>query len=246
MATNNAADYKPTNHSIIVGTANGNITNVGPSSTAGQVLQSGGASADPAYSTATYPTTAGTVGNVLKSDGTNIVSSAFSGNLVLIDTKTATNSATVNFTTGISGYDQYVLKWTNVLLATNNQQLGVQYSTDGGSNYSATGYANIQLFSTGAGAGGANVGTTFATIMLGQSNGTATLPGSGQATFYDWNNSSNQKSFNSVTVTLNASGFIPEQNTGYWTTTTAVNAFQLLSSSGNITKGTFKLYGVVN
>jgi hypothetical protein len=40
---------------------------------AGQVLQSGGASAVPTYSTATYPSTAGTSGKRLKSDGTNIV-----------------------------------------------------------------------------------------------------------------------------------------------------------------------------
>lgn len=42
--------------------------------TAGQILQSGGAAADPLYSTAIYPSTAGTSGNVLTSDGTNFVS----------------------------------------------------------------------------------------------------------------------------------------------------------------------------
>lgn len=41
----------------------------------GQILRSGGAGA-PAWSTATYPATAGTSGNVLTSDGTNWVSSA--------------------------------------------------------------------------------------------------------------------------------------------------------------------------
>ncbi len=43
--------------------------------TAGQILRSG-ASAAPTWSTATYPATAGTSGNVLTSDGTNFVSSA--------------------------------------------------------------------------------------------------------------------------------------------------------------------------
>lgn len=43
--------------------------------TAGQILRSG-SSAAPSWSTATYPDTAGTVGNVLKSDGTNFVSAA--------------------------------------------------------------------------------------------------------------------------------------------------------------------------
>jgi len=43
---------------------------------AGQILRSGGASALPTYSTATYPDTAGASWNVLTSDGTNFVSSA--------------------------------------------------------------------------------------------------------------------------------------------------------------------------
>lgn len=64
-----------TNHDVLVGSTSNGITSVGPGS-AGQVLRSGGASADPAYSTATYPATSGTMGNVLTSDGTNFVSSA--------------------------------------------------------------------------------------------------------------------------------------------------------------------------
>lgn len=66
-----------TNHAVIVGAATSStLTNVGPSATAGQILQSAGASADPAFSTATYPSTAGTSGNVLTSNGTNFTSAA--------------------------------------------------------------------------------------------------------------------------------------------------------------------------
>lgn len=65
-----------TNHAVLVGgTTSSTFSNVGPTSTAGQILQSAGASADPSFSTATYPSTAGTAGKVLISDGTNIVSS---------------------------------------------------------------------------------------------------------------------------------------------------------------------------
>lgn len=42
---------------------------------AGQIMRSGGAAALPAFSTATYPATAGTAGKILISDGTNIISS---------------------------------------------------------------------------------------------------------------------------------------------------------------------------
>lgn len=63
-----------TNHTLLVGAGTSTITKVGPGSS-GQVLQSGGASADPSYSTATYPSTAGTSGTILRSNGTNIVNS---------------------------------------------------------------------------------------------------------------------------------------------------------------------------
>ncbi len=64
-----------TNHGVLIGQATSAIvaTSAG---TAGQVLQSGGASADPSYSSATYPSTSGTSGNVLTSNGSNWTSAA--------------------------------------------------------------------------------------------------------------------------------------------------------------------------
>lgn len=62
-----------TNHAVLVGAGTSTITKVGPSSTAGQVLQSGGALADPTYSTATFPSTATSTGTILRADGTNWV-----------------------------------------------------------------------------------------------------------------------------------------------------------------------------
>ncbi len=63
-----------TNHGVLIGATTSAITQLA-AGTAGQILQSGGASADPAYSTATYPSTAGTSGKILISDGTNVISS---------------------------------------------------------------------------------------------------------------------------------------------------------------------------
>jgi len=64
-----------TNHGILVGAGTSAITQLATGS-AGQIIRSGGAGADPSYSTATYPDTAGTSGNVLTSDGTNWNSTA--------------------------------------------------------------------------------------------------------------------------------------------------------------------------
>jgi len=62
-----------TNHALLVGAGTATITKVGPTATAGQVLQSAGASADPAFSTATYPTIATGTGTILRANGTNWV-----------------------------------------------------------------------------------------------------------------------------------------------------------------------------
>jgi hypothetical protein len=90
MPTNNAIDVSSagivgftgtafvettaTNHAVLIGGATSStFTNVGPTSTAGQVLQSAGASADPSFSTPTYPSASGSAGVILRSDGTNNV-----------------------------------------------------------------------------------------------------------------------------------------------------------------------------
>jgi len=63
-----------TNHGVLIGQSTSAIAATAAGS-AGQVLQSGGASADPTYSTATFPSTATGTGKVLIADGTNWVAS---------------------------------------------------------------------------------------------------------------------------------------------------------------------------
>jgi len=63
-----------TNHAVLVGAGTTTITKLALGS-AGQVLQSGGASADPSWSTATFPATATSTGTILRSNGTNWVAS---------------------------------------------------------------------------------------------------------------------------------------------------------------------------
>lgn len=63
-----------TQHGVLIGNAANNIT-VTSAGAAGQLLVSGGASADPTWTTATFPTTGGSAGQILRSDGTNFVNS---------------------------------------------------------------------------------------------------------------------------------------------------------------------------
>lgn len=61
-----------TNHGVVLGQGTSAVVATAAGS-AGQVLQSGGASADAAYSTSTYPSTATGTGTILRADGTNWV-----------------------------------------------------------------------------------------------------------------------------------------------------------------------------
>lgn len=61
-----------TDHAVLVGSGVDPIDFVGPSAVVGQVLQSAGAAADPAFSTATYPATT-TINQVLYSSAANVV-----------------------------------------------------------------------------------------------------------------------------------------------------------------------------
>jgi hypothetical protein len=63
-----------TAHGVVIGEGTSAMTATS-AGTAGQVLTSGGASADPTWTTATFPATAGVTGTILRSNGTNWVAS---------------------------------------------------------------------------------------------------------------------------------------------------------------------------
>lgn len=65
-------DTSLTAHGVLIGQGTSAVA-VTATGTAGQVLQSGGASADPTYSTPTYPSASGSAGKILRADGTNNV-----------------------------------------------------------------------------------------------------------------------------------------------------------------------------
>ena len=100
-----------TNHGVLIGATTSAITQLS-AGTAGQVLQSGGASSDPVYTTATYPATATGTGKVLIADGTNWVAStptfpnasATSGKIIISDgTNWTASTPTYPATAGSSG-----------------------------------------------------------------------------------------------------------------------------------------------
>ena len=128
-----------TNHAVLVGAGTSTITKVGPSSTSGQILQSQGASADPAFSTATYPSTT-TANQILYSSATNIISGL----------STANNGV---LTTNASGVPQVTSMATNGGLLIGSASGAPSVSTiTAGTGISITNGANsITITATGAG-----------------------------------------------------------------------------------------------
>jgi hypothetical protein len=131
-----------TNHSLLVGAGTDTITNVGPSSTSGQILQSAGSSADPAFSTATYPSTT-TANQILYSSATNTVGQITTANDgVLITSNTGVPSWLANSST-----PGYVLTANSG--APPSWQVAAGGSTEGVSEFvvdsqGGAGYTNIQ------------------------------------------------------------------------------------------------------
>jgi hypothetical protein len=233
-----------TQYDVLIGGASNAISSIGPG-TAGQVLQSSGNAANPAYSTATYPATAGTSGNVLTSNGTNWVSSAPAapaGTNVLISSQTVSGVASVVFTSGFGGYSYYIFEGYNITDSVANEAINIQVSTDAGASYSATTYTQQGNLSFNS-ASVSQSSTTW--LVVNNSSSTASVPASFRSRIYGLDNNTTNKY-----IATHATGFVPTLTvsniiaSGQWATTTTVNALRVIAASGNLT-GTFRLFGVV-
>lgn len=168
----------------------------------------------------------------------------------VLEQHTASASSSLDFTSWYSAsYDQYVIEIVMLRPATDNTNLLFRVSTDGGSSYasgaSAYGWSYNQAtaaFTSGVGDGTDDsvhlVNSVDTTFTANSVSGTFTLhnpasttldiPISGQLS--TWQNDSNF--YNII-----GSG-------AFRTTGSAVNAFRLIMSSGNIASGTARVYGV--
>lgn len=184
-------------------------------------------------------------GSVSLGGSVNIVGSGTpaptSGNLVLIQSQTASSSSTLTFSTGLI-YNEYVLRFSNVNSSVNNTALVAVLSTNGGSSYLNSGYisnvANIRVDNGGLGV----AAQTTANWYLSQEMNTSGFTLSGQ--YYISN-----MLVGTPTIVGQISLFTDTFNfssTTFGTQTTGnINAIQIAPASGNIATGTFKLYGVV-
>jgi hypothetical protein len=153
----------------------------------GQILQvSAAASLGLAYSTATYPSTAGTSGNFIKSDGTNFVSTAGSA-LTKTDDTNVTLTLGGSASTSLVNAASLTLGWTGTLaIARGGTGVSTPTTAPSSSNFAAWGtgatmrasnfVANYTTTVTAAGTTTLSVSSAYNQYFTGTSTQTVILP----------------------------------------------------------------------
>ena len=169
--------------------------------------------------------------------------------LVLLEQHTAGSSATLDFTTCISSnYDNYEIHFINILPATDANQLYMRFSIDGGSTYISTGYKWSHLYNYGTATNGWENSTSDNGISIG--GGSVGNSGSGicgKLRLYNPGASgTTMKSCMMDTTRYHSvlSDIVQDCPSRGSLSVGVVNAISFLFSSGNITSGTIRVYGV--
>ena len=176
------------------------------------------------------------------------------GNMVLISSQTASNSASISFTTGIdSTYKEYQFYFIDIHPRTATSYFQFNLSTDSGSNYNVTKTSthfdayhsedNVYADLTYEVSFDLAQSTSFQTMVRDLGNGAdESCAGSLQlfnpsSTTYVKHYISNFSGYHGYPLELNA------YCAGYGNTTSAVNAIQFKMNSGNF-DGTILMYGI--
>ena len=175
------------------------------------------------------------------------------GALTLLETQTASSSATISFTSNIdSTYDAYMFKFYNIHpSAASHFSVGFR---DGGTDYDAVktttyfrGYHRENGAESGVGYNGNDdlaQSTNFARLneepQLGTDNDHNLC---GEMYLFNPSSTTFVKHFFSRAVSL-ADYILDNYAAGYVNTTTAIDGVQFKMASGNIDSGVIKLYGI--
>ena len=202
-------------------------------------------------------------GNTLwTSNGSGVLSSVsgFGGAQVLISSQTASDSASLSFTSGLtSTYKEYVFEFFNINPATVYVYFTFQMDTSAGSSYNTT--ITSTQFAThhkeGGGGTGLNYqashdqaqGTAFQYLQWGLDNASdASLVG--ELHLFNPSSTTYVKNFYSTTQQMGPyddpiSDYrsLEAFTAGYFNTTSALTKIQFKMSSGNF-DGTIKMYGI--
>ena len=186
---------------------------------------------------------------------TSLPASISSGAITLLQTQTASSSATIDFTSNIdSTYDVYVFKYMDIHPASVTQ-LTVNFR-DGGSNFDATKTTTaFNPYHNEDGSGGQLLyrnawdlaQSTLDQIIAQELGNGNDESGSGYLHLFNPSSTVFVKHFIGVTnyyQNFGNTGSFGIHYAGYCNTTTAIDGVRFKMSSGNIDAGTIKMYGV--
>lgn len=191
---------------------------------------------------------AATSGNVMVSQGAGLpptyVSPTTLGACVLINTFTASNSPTIDITSCITAsYDSYRIIVSNLLPASNGVTLKMQYSTDNGVTWDTTAGHYIYSFYD------YNFALSFTSLVESASDTSFQLIQRVANTATSGFVMDVKPSVFATPITYqgqfndNINGRSYIEGSGARTFNATINAIRFIMSSGNISTGTFKVYG---
>ncbi len=174
-------------------------------------------------------------------------STSASGNLAFVASATASASATLDFTGYLyAEYPHYLLIFTDLIPATDNQNLLLRTGTSSTYSTGASDYA-YSILSMVAGSsltGGSNASTS--SIQISSLTGNASNEGVSGQVWINTVTSSREKHIWYDTVGSNSVGnSYRTAGSGRRSTSSAIDSVRLYFSSGNITSGTARLYQVI-
>jgi len=154
-----------------------------------------------------------------------------------------------SFTTQITSlFRAYRFELDNVVPATDNVDILLQVSTDGGSTWKATNYLDqVNSVSNNTVGGRAQLTTSIPLNGAAMSNTTALGGLSGTVTVINPAGTSHNKMILLQTTCVRQGGTLIEANNGsgqYTGSQAAVDAIRFIASSGNLASGKITMYGV--
>jgi len=197
-----------------------------------------------------------TSGAIANSSVTGITTLAnASDGITLISSQTASNSASISFTSGLtSTYKAYKFVFVNCRPATDAVNFQFNLSTDAGSNYNVTktttfffayhGEDDVDTILEYVTARDLAQSTSFQQISGSIGNG-ADESCSGSLTLFNPSSTTYVKHFiSNVSFYQDSNLMMNSYMAGYGNTTSACNAIRFQMSSGNIADGKIYLYGI--
>lgn len=166
---------------------------------------------------------------------------------VLLSTQTASNSASIAFDSSLitSTYSTFQVIISNVYPVTDADELNLDISTDNGSTYLNSGFSSGDLFNdyNSTTLGNNNSTTTF-NLVTNQSNNTSDAPICGYIDLYSLPSTNAPACVAQLSYFISGGTFVQSVFSGQNTSLTAINNIKFSFAGGNISSGTFSLYGV--